>query len=292
MKHHVRCILIVLVVASDFPFVSRIAEGQDSSLPTPPNIKIERPASDLDQDLAVFSGTWEGAWGGQHLSRLIVERIDATSARVAYVWDDDPKGAFKRGFARYNAQVMPGNKIQFIRGEITSTFELAKGRKEIYGERRAGSGSTLYRVRATMKRVELPPATISPSPNTAPELPMPADLKIVSPSSELEPSLAAYSGIWEGWWDGGLFARLIVESLDASWAQVVYVFDSSPGNFKAGWSRVKSRVLKGGKLQWTFQNGNHFSFEMAEDRKSIRGESFNEKTQTPIIYTITMTPVI
>lgn len=38
--------------------VSRMAESQDSSLPTPPNVKILRPAPDLDQELAAFSGIW------------------------------------------------------------------------------------------------------------------------------------------------------------------------------------------------------------------------------------------
>lgn len=233
----------------------------------------------------------EGSWSGQYLSRLIVEHIDAGSVRVIYVWDNDPNGRYKSGFTRVNAQLIPGNKIQFVFGEITSTFEMAKDHKEIYGERRAGTGSFTYRVRATMKRVESPPATSSPSANTARDLPIPANLNIVPPSSELGATLTAYSGTWEGQWDGGLFARLIVESIDASSAQVVYVYDSSPGNFKAGWLRTRARVLNEGKPQWTTRSGNFFSFEMAEDRKSIRGESYDEKTQTPIIYTITMAPV-
>ncbi len=244
---------VFLCLCLSVALIPRIAESQDSSLPTPPNIKIERPTPDLAQDLAAFSGTWEGWWGAplfrsstSLLSRLMVERINAASARVVYVWGSDPGGTFKSGFRRYDVKIIPGNKIEFISGEMTFTFEMTKDRNQIYAEVRVGRGS---RQRMTMTRIETPSVTNSASSTTAPELPMPANLQIVPPSSELDPNLAAYSGIWDGRWDGGLFARLIVESIEVSSAQVLYVYDSSPGNFKAGWSRVKARVLNEGKLQ-------------------------------------------
>jgi hypothetical protein len=40
------------------------------------------PAADLPPEVKAFFGTWEGTWDGVLASRLVVEEIDATYARV------------------------------------------------------------------------------------------------------------------------------------------------------------------------------------------------------------------
>lgn len=108
--------------------------GFGTYLPAPSNVAITAPASDLAPELAAFSGTWEGIWDGALPSRLIVERIDATSARVVYIWGADPNGYFQAGWGRYNASVVPGGKIQW--GRVNRfVFTMSKGRTSIAGER-------------------------------------------------------------------------------------------------------------------------------------------------------------
>jgi hypothetical protein len=50
------------------------------AFPGPQEVTIAPPAADLPPDLAAYSGTWEGAWGGNLQSRLVVEKIDANGA--------------------------------------------------------------------------------------------------------------------------------------------------------------------------------------------------------------------
>ena len=103
-------------------------------LPVPYNVVITSPAADLTPELASFSGTWEGVWDGVVPARFIVERIDSTSARVAYVWGDSPEGQFRAGWRRFNATVLPGGKIQWG-GDVRFTFTMGKDRTSIHGER-------------------------------------------------------------------------------------------------------------------------------------------------------------
>jgi putative ABC transport system substrate-binding protein len=52
------------------------------AIPRPPEVNLTPPATDLPSEIAAFSGTWEGLWNGVLPSRLVVESIDADSARV------------------------------------------------------------------------------------------------------------------------------------------------------------------------------------------------------------------
>jgi putative tryptophan/tyrosine transport system substrate-binding protein len=113
------------------------------TVPGPPEVMMTPPAADLPPELAAYSGTWEGAWGNVLKSRLIVEKIDAESARVVYAWADHPQGRFKGGWARVRAQVLPGGKLQWG-DKAKFTFEMARDRMSIAGEREeAGDISTV-----------------------------------------------------------------------------------------------------------------------------------------------------
>ena len=48
------------------------------------------PAVDLAPAVKAFFGTWEGTWDGVLASRLVVEAMDATSARIVYARADNP----------------------------------------------------------------------------------------------------------------------------------------------------------------------------------------------------------
>jgi putative ABC transport system substrate-binding protein len=113
------------------------------TVPGPPEVTITPPAADLSPELAAYSGTWEGAWGNVLKSRLIVEQIDAESARVVYAWADHPQGRFKGGWARVRAKVLPGGRLQWG-DKVKFMFEMAQDRRSIAGKReQAGDVSTV-----------------------------------------------------------------------------------------------------------------------------------------------------
>jgi hypothetical protein len=105
-------------------------------------------------------------------------------------------------------------------------------------------------------------------------LPQPQDVSIIPPPAGLAPQVAAFWGMWEGYWrgpSGVLPSRLIVERIDSESAEVVYVWGDDPqGHFKAGWGRFKAKVLPRGILEFGWRRTT-LVFEMREDRKSIEG---------------------
>ena len=113
------------------------SRGFGTDLPKPVGITIIQPGPDLSPKLAAFSGIWEGKWDGVLPTRLIVERINATSAQVVYIWGADRQGRFKEGWHRNIAKVVPGRKIEFGgAGAPLFIFTISKSGESISGERR------------------------------------------------------------------------------------------------------------------------------------------------------------
>lgn len=65
------------------------ALAADVALPT--DVTITPPSPDLKPEIAAFSGRWMGVWAGTLDAALVVEKIDARSARVVYAWGDAPR---------------------------------------------------------------------------------------------------------------------------------------------------------------------------------------------------------
>lgn len=144
MKINFRFITVLLFLAAIF--IGCAAGNMTANLPDPQGVVITPPPAGLAPELAAFSGTWEGMWGGTLPSRLIVEKINAKSAQVVYLYGDHPNGAFKAGWNRLQAKVLPGGKLHW--GGFT--FEMGKDRMSIDGELidKAGNISEV-----TMKKV-------------------------------------------------------------------------------------------------------------------------------------------
>ena len=119
------------------------------TLPSPPELRMTPPAADLPPEVTAFFGTWEGTWDGVLPSRLVVEEIDATSARVVYAWADDPKGRFKAGWSRVRAKILPGGALQWG-SDVRFTFKMAADRRSIEGEREQAEHISLV----TMQKIE------------------------------------------------------------------------------------------------------------------------------------------
>jgi len=124
------------------------------TIPRPPEVRILPPAAHLPPEVATFSGTWEGVWGGGLPSRLVIEEIDMTSARVVYAWADHPQRPFPGGWVRVRAKVLPGGTLQWL-SDVTFTFTMTKDRLSIEGERiESELGEAEQRSTVIMKKVE------------------------------------------------------------------------------------------------------------------------------------------
>ncbi len=142
MRRHATVLLGLLLV------LAGCAATGPVTLPGPTDVKITPPAPSVPAEIAAFSGTWEGAWGGTLASRLIVEEVDNQSARVVYAWDDDSQGRFKGGWSRVRAKVSPGPSLEWGSG-VQFKFMMGKDRATIDGEREQGG----YISTVTMKKM-------------------------------------------------------------------------------------------------------------------------------------------
>ena len=73
--------------------------------------------------------------------------------------------------------------------------------------------------------------------------PFPETVKITPPAPDLDPEIAAFSGIWEGRWAQGSYVRLAVEKIDSTGAEIIYGWGDHPGGyFRAGWRYVQAKI--------------------------------------------------
>lgn len=119
------------------------------------------------------------------------------------------------------------------------------------------------------------PTVPTPSEKLEPTIPFPESVKIIPPSADLNPEIAAFSGIWEGSWVGCLPSRLAVEKIDSDKAQVVYAWADHPyGDFKGGWRRLIADVYPGGEREFArleFGTAVNFTFSMDSNLQIIYG---------------------
>ncbi len=85
---------------------------------------------------------------------------------------------------------------------------------------------------------------------------LPEDIEIETPSEEVPPELAAFSGTWFGRWSGALNTILVVERVTSEGADIIYAEGIRPewGFIFPKWIRVPA-TLEGGRLHVVFRNG-------------------------------------
>ena len=103
---------------------------------------------------------------------------------------------------------------------------------------------------------------------------LPPEIEIVAPSNDVRPEIAAFSGKWEGVWDGQCYAVLVVEEIDNQEAKVTYAWgETGCGITGRGFGRHKAKVSAGPPAKIEFGGGRYakFTFEMKKDFKTING---------------------
>lgn len=103
---------------------------------------------------------------------------------------------------------------------------------------------------------------------------LPPEIEIVAPSNDVRPEIAAFSGKWEGVWEGECYAVLVVEEIDNQEAKVTYAWgETGCGITGKGFRRHKAKVSAGPPAKIEFGGGRYakFTFEMKKDFKTIKG---------------------
>jgi|GEM_PF-2450673 len=121
---------------------------------------------------------------------------------------------------------------------------------------------------------------------TAPQTPLPKDVRIISPSSDVPEEIAAFSGVWMGVWEGGGYrspAALVVETISSAKVGVIYswgkwkkqkpAFDFPPaGLFLDEKPKIKWRH---GKTDLIFESGS--------EKNTIKGMRITPKSRSTIV---------
>ena len=103
--------------------------------------------------------------------------------------------------------------------------------------------------------------------------PLPNDVLIEAPGSDVSPEYAAYSGTWSGRWDGSLDTQLAVEAVTPPTATVVYSWGRNRTVPEAGWQR-RTGQFRGDELVVQLNPGVTVRYRMREDGR-LRGEYTN-----------------
>ena len=106
-------------------------------------------------------------------------------------------------------------------------------------------------------------------------VPLPDDIKIVAPKSDVPKEIAAFSGKW-----GNPEARpnsiLIVEQINSQNAEIIYAWEAFPElNLEKGFIRGTATVIAGKNPRIEFGEGEtaRFLFEMQKDLRTVRKTS-------------------
>jgi hypothetical protein len=99
------------------------------------------------------------------------------------------------------------------------------------------------------------------SADDTPFTPLPLEIRIIPPSSDLSEDRAGFSGIWYGFWDGKQATTLIIEQIAKHTAVVVYSWGEYKGK-EGGWIRNEWKVTPG-KIEKVFEkDGITISFSL------------------------------
>ena len=72
-------------------FITSEGTGRCQNLPKNLKIDIKQPSSTISAALAAYSGIWQGKWGGEVPSALIISEITQTSVYTIYVYRGQPQ---------------------------------------------------------------------------------------------------------------------------------------------------------------------------------------------------------
>jgi Amidohydrolase family len=104
--------------------------------------------------------------------------------------------------------------------------------------------------------------------------PLPHDVSVVEPESDVPPGIAAFSGQWTGRWADTLDHVLVVEKIEGHTVTFIYSWGIAVAwNItKPGFRRVTGRVDESGVLRGTLRNGAKVAYRLSPAQQSLAGE--------------------
>jgi hypothetical protein len=102
------------------------------------------------------------------------------------------------------------------------------------------------------------------------QVPLPSDITVIPPGSDVRRELGAFSGRWIASWSGVLDSVFIVESINNERAEIIYAWGDAPRTTK-GYVKKVAKVLPGDGAELEFSGGNtSFTAVMSDDLSTIR----------------------
>ena len=110
-------------------------------------------------------------------------------------------------------------------------------------------------------------------------VPLPQIINIIPPGSDVPPELAAFSGKWEGWWQRGVNAVLIVKYIDSKRAEIIYALGENDYTQK-GYIFCTATILREGNVRLKFygKSGQEFTVTIINPKKIEVTYSFKQRT--------------
>ena len=93
-----------------------------TEIPLPDDVRVEQPAEGTPQEIAVFSGAWEGKWGGSLPSSVIITHINPSTDEVKGIYGWGEGRSFDAGSTSFIGEIGPGKK-----GNKVLRFTLSNG---------------------------------------------------------------------------------------------------------------------------------------------------------------------
>ena len=118
-------------------------------------------------------------------------------------------------------------------------------------------------------------------------VPLPPRIEIIPPAADLPPEISAFSGRWESTYDNYNIDFILVVTKISRDRKAKIIMGMSGGRTK-DYTTAPAEVIPGPKSKLEFvSGGSHFSFEMQEDLKTIKGT--RHKRGSPVgIVTMTL----
>lgn len=124
--------------------------------------------------------------------------------------------------------------------------------------------------------------------STAPNVPLPPDLRIAAQDPTLAPHVRGLAGKWTGYWarpDGRLNHVLVVEEINGSTAKVVYAYGalitSQGGGIDPGWFRTTGNIDANGQLSLNLRAGQQAVYRLQSDG-SLKGSYKHPQYAAPL----------
>ena len=108
MRTALRCVALFAILLT--AIMSQAEARRFTEIPLPDNIRLEQPAGEMPQELAVFYGVWEGKWGRSLSSIVIITHINPSTDEVKGIYGWGKGRNFDAGSTSFTGKIGLGGR--------------------------------------------------------------------------------------------------------------------------------------------------------------------------------------